>query len=188
MFLSHETAFQTFAPVPPIAALDHNITTCGATLLDTETGWKPARALKAGDSVATLDGGFTQIRSVSTAAPTQLIHVPGGTLGACTDLLLPATASVALHVPASISDAPILSVPLQALCGWQGIRRQPDHRAALTTLTFADEEMVYAQTGLLLHTDNAEPGFFQRKSYGETRALLALWSGRLPAPDYAAAA
>lgn len=188
MFLNHETAFQTFAPVTPIAAPGHSITASGSALLETETGWKPAHALKAGDSVATLDGGFASIRSVSASTSTQLIHVPGGTLGACTDVLLPATASVALHLPASVSDAPVVSVQLQALCGWRGIRRAPGICETEVTLTFDNEEMVYAQTGLLLHTDNAMPGFFQRKSYGETRALLALWSGRLPAPDYAAAA
>ncbi len=188
MFLNHTTAFDTFAPITADAALGHAIQATANTLFETETGWRPLHALQAGDAVATLDGGFTQIRSVTPGAPVPMIHVPGGALGACTDVLLPATASVALDVPATVCETPILSVPLRALCGWNGIRHAVDATDTLTTLTFDDEEMVFAQTGLLLHTDNALPGFFERKSYGETRALLALWAGHLPAPDYAAAA
>lgn len=188
MFLNHQTAFDTFAPVTTENALRHTITATASTVLETAQGWRPVSDLQAGDRVATLDGGFAEITGIANAAPAQLVRVPGGTLSACSDITLPADCHVALPLPATVSEAPVVSVPLKALIGWSGIRPAMFRASDLATLIFAEEEMVYAQTGLLLHAADQEPGFYARKTYGETRALLALMDRRMPAPDLAVAA
>ena len=188
MFLNHDAAFETFAPVTPVSALGHRLTLTASTLIEAERGWLCAAELTSGDSVATLDGGFAELRAVETAPDAPLIHIPGGTLSTCSDAVLPADTHVALDMPAAFSDAPVVSVPLQALVGWRGIRRAENECAPCVTLMLRDEELVYAHTGLLLHAGTAAPGFYERKSYGETRALLALMDGTMPAPDLATAA
>lgn len=188
MFLNHQTAFDTFAPVTTDAAPQHTLNATASTILETPHGWRPISDLQAGDSVATLDGGFTEITGIAGAASAQLVRVPGGTLSTCSDIALPADCHVALPLPATVSEAPVVSVPLKALVGWRGIRPAMFPASDLATLTFAEEEMVYAQTGLLLHAADQAPGFYDRKTYGETRALLALMDRRMPGPDLAFAA
>ena len=148
MFLNHETSFDTFTPVNTKSAFGHTITATGSTLFETSAGWQQMDTLQQGDTIATLDGGFATIRDVSRSEPVQLVNIPAGTLGTCTDILMPVTTSVALHLPASVSASPIVSVPLHALCGWQGIRRQPGQSAPLTTATFADEAVSYTHLTL----------------------------------------
>ncbi len=185
MFLNHTTAFNTFAP---LANVQTGALFGAATLVETETGWRRADTLIAGDTVATLDGGFSQIVEATQSIPTAMVRLPAGTLGACTDVLLPADARLGFTPPAAFHDAPIVSVPVQALVGWQGVHQHPTAPTQAVTLTLQHEEMVYAQTGLLVHAGaNDSDGFFETLSYGDTRALLTRIEGRMIAPDRAAA-
>jgi hypothetical protein len=192
MFLNHTTAFTTFAPAAADAATKtatHTATLGAQTLLETPLGWSNVDTLSVGDTVATLDGGFARITAISHPERTQpLIHVPGGVLSSCSDLHLPADTYVALTPPAHLSDAPVVSVPLKALSGWRGIRPTLFGGPDLATLHFEEEEMIYAQTGLLIHakSDNAS-GFYKTLEYGDTRAMLSLIEGKICGPDRAAA-
>jgi len=189
MFLNHDTAFTTFVPAIQTAQRDHTATLAAQTRLETPRGWASVDALSVGDSVATMDGGFAEITAITHPKRRMpLVQVPGGVLSTCSDVALPADAHIALTPPARWSQAPVVSVPLRALSGWNGIRPTLFAGPDLATLHFADEEMVYAQTGLLIHAFDADAdSFFPTLSYGDTRALLALMDGKMPAPDAAAA-
>ena len=187
MFLNHTTAFAEFAPAK-IVETAPTLTLGADTMLETATGWLPVDQLAAGDAVATLDGGLTSIQSISKSGSAPLIHVPGGTLSACSDCALPVHSRVALEQPAHLGEAPIVSVPLLALVGWRGIRHAVAQGTDLATLTFADEEMVFAQTGLLLHAAAPQTdGFFERLDHDQTRTLLARIDGRMMVPERIAA-
>ncbi len=190
MLLNHTTAFTTFSPAITSAPRGHRATLSAQTLLETPTGWTSVDTLQAGDKVATLDGGFAPIAAISRPdrhAP--LVHVPGGVLSTCSDIALPGDARIALTPPARWSQAPVVSVPVKALSGWHGIRPTLFAGPDLTTLHFENEEMVFAQTGLMIHAHDGSPDpFFPTLTYGDTRALLALIGGTMPAPDAAAAA
>ena len=189
MFLNHDAAFTTFTPALTSAKADHTATLTAQTRLETRRGWACVDTLSVGDSVATLDGGFAQITAIShpkRRAP--LVQVPGGVLSTCSDMSLPADAHIALRAPARWGYAPVVSAPIKALSGWNGIRPTLFAGPALATLHFEEEEMIYAQTGLLIHAFDANAdSFFPTLSYGDTRALLALLDGKMPAPDAAAA-
>ncbi|MEM6372962.1 MAG: Hint domain-containing protein [Pseudomonadota bacterium] len=189
MFLNHDAAFTTFTPAILPSTPDHTATLTAQTRLETPKGWCTVDTLSVGDRVATMDGGFAAITAISRPkrrAP--LVQVPGGVLSTCSDVALPADARVALSPPARWSQAPVVSAPVKALSGWRGIRPTLFAGPDLATLHFEDEEMIYAQTGLLIHAcDTEADSFFPTLSYGDTRALLALMDGRMPAPDAAAA-
>ncbi|MBY5932282.1 hypothetical protein KUV51_04655 [Tateyamaria omphalii] len=186
MFLNHDTAFADITPVstPSICA-----TLTAHTVLETETGWRTVDALQVGDAVATLDGGFAEITAIKNPSRTSpLVHVPGGVLSTCSDISLPADAHVALHTPSGWMDAPVVSVPVKALSGWRGIRPTLFHGPDLAELHFADEEMVYAQSGLLIHAaPSTGDSFFPRLDYGNARAMLAASAGKFGQPDTVAA-
>lgn len=189
MFHNHASAFARFDPaITAPADLTPRLTLSGQTRVETAQGWVAARTLRAGDVLATLDGGFAPITAISTpdiSGP--MIHVPGGTLSACSDLILPGEAHVALMPSPRLSEAPIVSVPLRALCGWRGIRPTLFGAAELATLHFETEELIFAQTGVMIHAAPADSPFFPMLSYGDTRALLALMDERFGRPDTAAA-
>ena len=190
MFLNHDAAFTTFAPATrPARRRDARATLSAQTRIETPRGWISVDAAMAGDRVATLDGGFATITAISRPKMTApLVHVPGGVLSTCSDVALPADARVALTPPARWSDAPVVSVPLRGLSGWRGVRPTLFAGPDLATLHFAEEEMIFAQSGLLIHAhDGTAQGSFRKLGYGDTRALLALSEGKMTQPDAAAA-
>ncbi|MEQ3710616.1 MAG: hypothetical protein ABNH38_03930 [Tateyamaria sp.] len=189
MFLNHDAAFTTFAPTVHPNFPQYTATLSAQTRLETTRGWASVDDLIAGDRVATMDGGFATITAI--AHPKQrapLVHVPGGVLSTCSDVALPADGHIALTPPARWSQAPVVSVPIKALSGWNGIRPTLFAGPDLATLHFEEEEIIYAQTGLLIHAfDATAVSFYPTLNYGDTRALLALLDGKMPAPDAAAA-
>lgn len=189
MFLNHDAAFADITPVKTPAAPQISATVTAHTLMETESGWAAVDSLQAGDAVATLDGGFAEITAITRpdrSAP--LVHIPGGVLSTCSEIAVPADAHVALHTPARWIDAPVVSVPVKALSGWCGIRPTLFNGPDLTQLHFADEEMIYAQSGLLIHAaPSTGDSFFPKLSYGDARAILALSAGKMGQPDTIAA-
>lgn len=189
MFLNHDTAFANNTAIESQAPKRNSATVTAQTLLETEHGWTSVDTLRAGDAVATLDGGFAEITAIAhpeRAAP--LVHIPGGVLSTCSDVALPAHAHIALHTPARWIDAPIVSVPVKALSGWCGIRPTLFNGPDLAELQFEDEEMIFAQSGLLIHAGPSNgDSFFPRLNYGDVRAMLALSAGKFGQPDTIAA-
>lgn len=190
MLLSHDTAFARFAAVTP--ALTPAVPGLPAgTLLETETGWSAIEDIRAGDRVATIDGGFCKVTAAHavTAAPAPLWCIPGGTLGTCSDLLLPEGHFLALNGPdcRRLFGLPTVLAPVAALAGFAGIHKRPAAPLPAHALRFAEEEVVWAQTGARILMPGETPArHFHRLDYGQTRALLMLRSGGNLAPDLAA--
>jgi len=189
MFYNHTTDFAQFnTALTPAPALAAHCTLSGETMVETQQGWVAARTLRAGDALATLDGGFAPISAITKPDITNaMVHIPGGALSNCSDVVLPGDVHVGLELPAHVSDAPMVTAPLSALCGWRGIRPTFAGSSELATLQFDTEELIYAQTGLLIHAAPIGETFFERLNYGETRAKITLLQARLGQPDTIAA-
>lgn len=199
MQMHHALAFADFTPAPQhprtgAAPAHAPLTLIGGCMVETATGWTPAERLSPGDRVHTLDGGLQAIEAVHRrrlgTGETPLWRLPAASLNNCDTVLLPATQHVALMDRACerLFGAPCVLAPVTALAGFRGIGPE-DRVTALsaTELHFANEEIVYAQTGTLLHAPGAEGGdFFRRLDYGECRALLSLMSGGRCGVDRAA--
>lgn len=195
MFLKDFTRSSRFTPV-----LDRFLApvTCGlaaGTLVETGSGWQSVESLAPGDRVQTLDGGLARVAAVDrqwlrpeTEMP--LIHLPGGSFDACSDMtLLPGQHLVmdTLDDPA-LGGAPFVLVPAMALCGLEGVTRAPCRdRIEVITPLFADEEAIYAHSGVLLHcpgrADGAgrypENSFFPCLDRAAARAFLLTRAARL---------
>ncbi|MBK0326832.1 Hint domain-containing protein [Rhodobacteraceae bacterium F11138] len=190
MFLNHGQDFAQFVPADTAAkpqALPmperRDVSTFKAgTMLETPSGWKTVETLAVGDQVYTLDGGFAELTRIRkhrvTAGAARAIHVPAGSLNNCSDMMLTTGQHVALLEAEceTLFQAPCVLAPASALCGFRGITSVSGYSDIETTeLTFANEEIVYAQTGALIHVPSGvTKPFFRTLGYGETRALLAL--------------
>lgn len=193
MFNRFVTDFSEYTAAPSILPQTTNATlTLGADLiLETPEGFTEARGLTAGDKVATLDGGFAQIVAVRLSpSPERAFKVPAGALGNDSDIILPAESHVALTPPQglALSEAPYISLPATALVGFRGIRPTLFNHQNTIAFEFEQEEMVWAQTGLLLHARPKHDGFFTTLAYGDARAVLALLDCAQCGPDLTVAA
>ena len=128
----------------------------GSTLLETPDGWVAASDIAAGAEIETFDGGLaTVVRAeVVRLENAPLIHMPGGTFDTCEDLwLLPhQRVMVDFACVEPLFDRPCVLIEARALVGHFGVTRAiPTKSLSLTRITFADEELVYANTGAVLH-------------------------------------
>lgn len=189
MLINHTQDFAAFQPALPAQidqlmpkpALTATQSFVPGTMLETAKGWVAVEHLSAADEVYTLDGGLSRIQSVSASQPRadqQTWCIPAGVLNACSDLHVSETQLVALDSAAceTLFDAPVVLAPITACAGFGGIAPTQAYRQPLNvTLEFAEEEILYAQTGALLHVPaTSGDSFFRTLSYGETRAALAL--------------
>lgn len=145
------------------------------TMVETRQGWTAVAALNSGDEVATLDGGFAPISWIGRAQPAiGGLLVPAGSLDNCSDVVLPEEARIGVEAPLHFdAESDHVSLPLAAFEGLRGIRR-PQGTLLARTLGFETEEMVWAQTGLLVHASPITDPFFQMLSFGDARGLIAL--------------
>ena len=167
------------------------------TLVETETGWTPVEALRIGTRVHTLDGGLTRIlaldrRSLAAEAENALIHVPGGLCDACSDLMLVPGQHVLIDTlgDREHGHAPFLLVPAGALTSDPLVHRNvPDLKVEVITPLFAEEEVVFANSGVLLHCPSVIDGagrypgtsFFPRLDAATARRFLTRRAARLAA-------
>ena len=205
MLLNHTSDFANFTaattgakplvppllePVEPIAAMD------AGTRIETAKGWRSAGQLCAGDLVHTLDGGLVPVLTARSRQMPRyacdLWFIPQGALNNCDAVRI--TAAQSLLISHSMCDAlfgtPDVLVPARAMVGFRGITSGAGLAAThLVELAFEQEEVIFAQSGTLLHCPAASgksDGFFRTLTYGEARALLTLMSGNHYAPDLAA--
>lgn len=183
MFARHDADFTQFtaAAATPKAAepalKGAIITVTRDTLLDTTQGWCAAQDLTPGMELRTLEGGTARLnwRSKSGTCKHAFL-IPEGALNNCSDLILPEATFVGLNTPegTALTEAPYIAAPLRAFEGLRGIRRLPTHRPATYDLGFEAEEMLWAQTGTLLHARPMAETFYDSLSFADTRALVAL--------------
>ncbi|NIZ59418.1 hypothetical protein DL239_00350 [Sedimentitalea sp. CY04] len=153
------------------------------TLVETDRGFVQVRDVKAGDKVYTFDGGCQEVKSISHSVPrlTTLVHVPAGALGNDVDLMLPSDQMVALELATAerLFDVPLVMTRLISLAGYKGINPALPERMARIHLKFQEEEIVWAESGMLLHVaGDSIDSAFRKLSLAETRQILASEDGR----------
>ena len=162
------------------------------TLLETAKGWIPVQHLKIGDAVQTLDGGLARIhaldrRILSPQSDLGLIHVPGGCHDACSDLMLVPGQHLLID---TLDAAPFVLVPAAALTTDPLVRRHDlQTPTEIITLLFADEEVVFANSGVMIHCPGLMDGvgrypdnsFFPRYDILTARDFLRQRATRLAA-------
>lgn len=156
------------------------------TRLETEHGWRDVAMLASGDRVHTYDGGLRRIRTLermffdldeAPGSPDLLVHVPGGALHNCADLLALPDQLILMestYLDEKL-DTPTALVRLGDLIGLAGIRPvRPLGMQQVIRPVFDEEEVVWANTGLLCHlADGAQArGFFAPASREEARNAL----------------
>ncbi|MFV0359782.1 Hint domain-containing protein [Tropicimonas sp.] len=159
------------------------------TMVETGRGWSPVEDVLPGTMVQTFDGGSRAVRRVChrplehlLGQGMNIVHVPAGALDNCSDLELLAEQRVLLDLAEADSafGAPLVLVPAGALDGWRGIRcRESMQPMTAVSLIFDDEEVVFANTGVLMHCPTAEltgsariSDFFTPLDFGPCRHLL----------------
>ena len=162
------------------------------TLVETTQGWTPVQNLKIGDAVQTLDGGLARIhaldrRTLTPHADLSLILIPGGCLDACSDLVLVPGQHLLID---TLADAPYALVPAAALT-IDPLVRPYDLQAPteVITMLFADEEVVFANSGVMIHCPGMMDGagrypdnsFFPRYDLQVARDFLRHRTVRLAA-------
>jgi len=134
------------------------------TRVASNLGWRAVEALAPGDLVLTFDNGMQPIAEVRRssiwldAPDTQSnfwpVIVPAGALGNRTELTLLAEQGVLVESDAAqdMYGDPFAIVAATALDGVRGIHRAPPmQQIELITVTFAEEQVVYAEGGALIH-------------------------------------
>jgi hypothetical protein len=161
------------------------------SLVETESGWRPVESLTRGMRVATWDGGFSPVARLERqhlwpAPEVEVIDVPGGALDTCTEFsLLPGQhVFIASAVAEEVLGTGGALLPAAALAGHFGItRRRLCRPAEVLTLRFATEEIVYVNSGALIHcaADGAagrpaslRPDDFEVLDEDRAQAMLAL--------------
>lgn len=197
MFMPSENSFavaRRFTPVA-FAGLRFASGLVAGSLVETPQGWMPVENLRVGTRVMTYDGGAlapTAIRRVSPddGLGTELVRVPGGALDNCGDLLLVPEQPVLIHsdLAEAVLGVPAVLIRAAALTGFRGVHRiVPAKPVALIALEFESDEMVFVNSGTLLHcptkahgmAETAAPGtlvdgFFPVLGKAQARALLDL--------------
>jgi hypothetical protein len=166
-FTRSATRFSLAAPMAPVLAetlaapLSGLI---GGTLVETAQGWRCARSLRIGDRVQSWDGGA------------------GGMLDTCSDLTLLPGQHILLDTlgDALLPDAQAVMLRAQALAGLPGVRQISLSGAEAVTPRFAEDEVIWAQSGALIHCsaisahpgDGPQDGFFTCLAGSAARAFL----------------
>jgi len=134
------------------------------TRIATTLGWRPVEALAAGDMVLTFDNGLQPLVEVNravfwvaemmTPAAYGSVMVPAGALGNGQPLELLPDQGVLVESDAACDAQgdPFAVIPAQALVGFRGIERvAPRTQVEVITLVFAQDQVVYAEGGALMH-------------------------------------
>lgn len=176
--------------IPPLETEARILTGLVAgTKVETDRGWTDVTALNRGDRVYTLDGGLARILGLDRReADLQALHLPGGYMDACSDLCLLPRQPVLISTldDPEIGTAPFVMLPSEALAVLPFLTRQ-SLRAEVVTPLFADEEVVFANSGVLLRCPGVIEGagpmlmdsFFPTLDLAEARAFLIRREARL---------
>lgn len=191
MLLDHKNAFADYqpvdlmfdfsvskAPTPKDAQRPLAGGVLPATLIETDKGFRQARALRPGDLVQTFDGGLREVQNIRHCVPrlTAMVHVPAGALGNDADLELPSDTLVALDLDTAdrLFGAPVVLSKLIALVGYKGISTALPQCMARVHIELDEEELLWAEGGMLVDSHcTDEDRFYAVLSLTESRQLLA---------------
>ncbi|QQA43326.1 Hint domain-containing protein [Pelagovum pacificum] len=133
------------------------------TKVASSMGWKPVENLSAGDLVLTFDDGMQPLRAVrhqvlkietDRRGADWPLRVPQGALGNQSELYLLPQQPVLIEsdTAEAMSGDPFVLILAGVLCGVRGIEQVGlSGRVEVTTLEFADEQLVFANVGTLFH-------------------------------------
>lgn len=157
------------------------------TLVETSTGWKCVELVRAGDMVQTYDGGLRQVKQVQHSyygvahggfEIDQLVHIPGGALGNCQAMVMMPDQHLMLQSQLldDFCGVPNALLPAAAFVGYQGIGTvSPQNVIETVSMQFEEEELVYANSGMLAHCPvSAGSDFFTVLDVIRAKALLKL--------------
>jgi hypothetical protein len=173
------------------------------TRVETARGWTPVERVMTGEKVQTWDGGLQPVTRIErtvfgadlgAAYPEGLLMVPGGALNNCDAFYLMPEQHVLLEsaIADEVLGNPSVLVPAAALEGYRGIARvMPVDLVEVVTLFFDAEEVVYANTGALMHCaprkaagsalrGAVRSAFFEVLPFDRARALVELMAGDAP--------
>lgn len=148
------------------------------TRVETAAGWRDVAALSAGDALWTFDGGLRPLVAVerqvlSPEAGRMAVLVPGGLMGACADLMLLSSTGVLLGTGDRRPKMARALVPARALRALPGVTLRPaGGRIEAVRLVFAEEEAIWANTGVLVHCPRGDTSQFPRLEAAVARAML----------------
>lgn len=191
MLMQNATRFDDAAPVMPRLATGLPLSQgfAAVTLVESATGWVPAGALRPGDLVHTFDGGLRPLLRVErhhlASARLRLVRLPGGAFHGADDILLVPGQFLLVDTPhhETCMMGLVAAEAAIGLCGahWFGMTQSTE----IVSLVFAEDEVVHANGGQLLHCPGAGTGdlgqphdpYFTALPLPEARALLAGWCG-----------
>lgn len=135
------------------------------TRVGTAMGWRSVEALQTGDLVLTFDNGLQPLmevrRQMFWVAPEtglETILIPAGAMGNNVDVELLPDQGVLIESEAACDAQgdPFAVVRATALRGFRGIRKvDAPQQLEVITLVFANEEVIYAEAGVLVHCPRA---------------------------------
>jgi hypothetical protein len=129
------------------------------TLVEGVRGWVAVEDLRIGDGVQSYDGGLARVVGldrdwITTAVGAYVLHLPGGALDNCGDLMLLPEQNVLVDTlgDAGLPDDLVVLVPAAALESlFRATRVRIEKSLEVITPRFADDEAVFANSGTLLH-------------------------------------
>lgn len=211
MFMKHSTHFEPAALIT-LKALALNpasqpVSTglVSGSLVETTTGWQPVETLTPGVRVATYDGGFRALAALDRSrllrgAASRIVDVPAGAIDNCSpfSVLSDQHVFLASSVAEDVLDAAGALVPAASLVGYRGIASRPACGSVeVLSLRFEDEEIVYVNSGALIHCaaagrDHVDASihseFFDVLTEDRARAMLSLIAEGAGCGDQMAAA
>ncbi|MCF8484061.1 MAG: Hint domain-containing protein [Rhodobacteraceae bacterium] len=176
----------TIIPAPAMTGLS------SGCLVDTPKGWVAAADLRIGMRVHSLDGGEVMILGLDRTPVVRqpAVVIGGGVAGNCADLLMPLGQHLLVDTldDPNFPDAEVVLVPAEAWLGQPGTCEMT-MTDELTTPLFADEEILWVNSGTLIHCPSVAFGaglvpdspFFDRLSLDAARAFLTRRAARLAA-------
>ncbi|MHA6267028.1 Hint domain-containing protein [Aliiroseovarius sp. CAU 1755] len=192
MFLNTQTDFANALPVEMAALMRPADTKLSGfvtgTKVETAFGWRAVETLTRGDAVHTLDGGLRVAQQVNrrTLSVDRALHVPGGVLGNCADMVLMPGQGVLIETDLAEGafGAPMVLVPAAALAGFRGISwvslaHRNTKALEVIELGFAEEEVVFAESGVLLgcygaEADTGKRSYYKHLTLDQGQALIGL--------------
>lgn len=145
-----------------LCAMTHGL--MAGTRVASNLGWRAIEAIAIGDMVLTFDHGMREVTEVrratvlldgpDTAPKMWPVIVPVGALGNRDELTLLADQGVLVESDAAsdIYGDPFAIIPAHTLDGVRGITRvAPAQQVEMIAVYFADEQVIYAEGGALIH-------------------------------------
>ncbi|MCF1707732.1 Hint domain-containing protein [Tabrizicola sp. J26] len=186
MFMQDLTRLIARATPMPVARALPRCGLVSGTLIETAQGWVRVEELRRGDLVHSFDGGLREVvaldRDWLAPGKVELVHLAGGVMGNCADVALMPGQALLIDCwdEPDVDGAVVALVPAAAMIGLSGTSLAQTRGATEVVIpVFAEEEVVHAQGGLLLHcpgvgsrTRHSEAGFFTRLSRERAHQLL----------------